>query len=45
MVDITFKKDYEAPSVEVLRVDAGTVIAASAEFHGFGEEDDLSGGN
>ena len=45
IMERTIKKDYEAPSAEVLRVDAGTVIAASAEFHGFGEEDDLSGGN
>ena len=45
IMDHTIKKDYEEPSVEVLKVDVGIVIAASAEFHGFGEEDDLSGGN
>lgn len=44
-MDKTIKKDYEAPSAEELRVDVDAVIAASAEFNGFGEEDDLSGGN
>jgi hypothetical protein len=44
-MDHTIKKDYEEPSVEVLKVDVGIVIATSVEYHGFGEEDDLSGGN
>lgn len=45
IMDHTIKKDYEEPSVEVLKVDVGIVIATSVEYHGFGEEDDLSGGN
>ena len=45
IMDKTIKKDYEAPSVEVLKFDVGIVVATSVEYHGFGEEDDLSGGN
>ena len=45
MMERTIKKDYEVPSAEVLKVDVGIVIATSVEYHGFGEEDDLSGGN
>ena len=45
IMDKTIKKDYEAPSVEVLKLDVGIVVATSVEYHGFGEEDDLSGGN
>ena len=42
-MDKRIKKDYEAPSVEVLKVDAGAVMALSMEYEGFGQEDDLSG--
>lgn len=45
IMEKTIKKDYEAPSAEVLKVDVGIVIATSVDYHGFGEEDDLSGGN
>ena len=42
-MDKRIKKDYEAPSAEELKVDIGTIMAMSAEYEGFGNEDDLSG--
>ena len=40
---MVIKRDYEAPSAEVLKVDVSAVIALSAEYEGFGQEEDLSG--
>ena len=42
-MEIIVKKDYEAPSVEVLKLELNTIVALSAEYEGFGNEDDLSG--